>query len=361
MKFGLVGLPNSGKTTIFNLLTGQTLPAGDFFTSSTEVHLGVTRVIDDRLTEVHRELPEAKLKYAEMTFVDTAGFMAGSGGKSGGTDARFFAALRDVDAIAYVICAFDNPEVLQVFDVVDPVRDVKTLELEMILSDLDMIEKRLERIEKELQSSKDKHTPEKDVLIKCKQALDEEIPLRRLEFTDDEEKLLSGFRFISQKPLMVLLNIDENDIGKPIPEDIDRYCSENSFPLMALSGKIEEEISECSEEEQAELRSGMGIKEPALPKFIHTAYDSLDLISFFTMAGKEVRAWSIRRGSTAWEAAGKVHTDMQRGFIRAEVISYADFEREGGIKHAKEKHCMRLEGKDYVVNDGDIVFFRFNV
>ncbi len=361
MKFGLVGLPNSGKTTISNLLTHQTLPTGGFFTQSAETHLGVVNVIDERLADVHRENPKGELKYVEITFVDTAGFMTGTGGESGGPDARFLAALRDVDAISYVVCAFSNPEVLQVFDSADPVRDVKALELEMIFSDLDMTEKRLHRIEKELQSSKDKHTPEKEVLLRCKQALEEEKPLRRLEFTEDEQKLLSGFRFLSQKPVMVLLNIDEKDIGKPVSADVEQYCNENAFPLMAISGKIEEEISECSEEDQAELLSGMGIDEPAGPKFVRVAYGLLDLISFFTIGEKEVRAWSIRRGSTAWEAAGKVHTDMQRGFIRAEIVAYEDFKREGSMRAAKEKHCVRLEGKDHVIEDGDIVFFRFSV
>jgi ribosome-binding ATPase YchF (GTP1/OBG family) len=241
------------------------------------------------------------------------------------------------------------------------VRDVRILEDEMILSDLDVAEKRLAKIEKELQSSKDKHTPEKDALLRCKEALEQEKPLRLLEFSDDERKTLSGFRFLSQKPVMVILNTDENDIGKPVPEEIQKHCDGHSFPLLALSGKIEEEISECSPEEQAELLEGMGIAEPALPKFIATAYGLLDLISFFTMNDKEIRAWSIHRGATAWEAAGKVHTDMQRGFIRAEIVAFEDFKREGGMKAAKEKHLMHLEGKDHVIEDGDIIFFRFNV
>jgi len=321
----------------------------------------MTKVIDERLVEVHSEYPKAQLKHTEIAFVDTAGFMTGKGTKSGGTDPQFFAALRDVDALTYVISAFTNPEVLQVFDSPDPVRDVKTLETEMVFSDLDMTEKRLHKIEKELQAAKDKHTPEKDVLIKCKQALDEGKPLRELEFNDDEKKLLSGFRFLSQKPTMVLLNIDEKNIGNPIPEEIGKYCGEKGFSLIALSGKIEEEISECPEEEQVEFLAAMGIKEPGLPKFIHTVYGLLDLISFFTRNDKEVRAWSITSGTTAWEAAGKVHTDMQRGFIRAEVLPYEDFKREGGTRAAREKHCVHLEGKEYVVKDGDIIEYRFNV
>lgn len=361
MKFGLAGLPNSGKTTIFNLLTQQTLPTGSFFTTGTEVHLGAAKVVDERLAELHKEHAGAHLKYAEMIFVDTAGFMAEDGGKGGTAPAQFFSALREVDALAYVACAFNNPEVLQPFDRPDPVRDVKMLELEMLFSDLDVTEKRLARIEKELQSSRDKHTPEKSALLKCKEALEAEKPLRELEFTDDQDHLLSGFRFLSKKPAMVLLNVDEGDIGKPVPDDLRKYCETNSFSVISLSGKIEEEISECSEEEQAELLAAMGIEEPALPKFIQSAYSLLDLVSFFTMNDKEVRAWSIGGGTTAHDAAGKVHTDMQRGFIRANVLSSEDYHREGSYKACREKKLTRLEGKEYVVHDGDIIEFRFNV
>jgi ribosome-binding ATPase len=361
LKIGLVGLPNSGKTTIFNLLTHQTLPTGPYFTQSTEMHLGVARVHDDRLDVLMGEFPKAAKKYAEITFVDTAGFMSGDSGKPGGSDAQFLAALRDVEAVAYVICAFHNPEVLQVHTTVDPVRDIKKLELEMIFNDLDVTDKKIQRINKELQAQKEKNTPEKEVLMRCKKCLEEEKALRTLSFTTEEEKLLGGFRFLSQKPAMVLLNTDEKDIGNPVPKDVDEYCRNNSFPVVALSGKIEEEISECPEEEQTELLAGLGITEPALTKFVHAAYSLLDLMSFLTAGDKEVRAWSIRRGTTAWEAAGKVHTDIQRGFIRAEVTAYDDFIREGSMRAAKEKHFMRLEGKDYVLKNGDIVLFRFSV
>ena len=361
MKIGLVGLPNSGKTTIFNLLTHQTLPTEAYFTQSTETHIGVAKFHDERLDILHKENPKVELKYAEIIFVDTAGFMAGATGKTGHTDAQFFVALRDVEAIAYVVCAFSNPEVLQIHDTIDPVRDLRKLEVEMIFNDLDMTEKRIQKIDKELQSQREKHTPEKEVLLKCKKCLEQEKALRSLSFSQEEHKLLSGFRFLSQKPAMVLLNIDEKDIGKPVSEDLLKYCKDNSFELLALSGKIEEEISEIPESEQAEFLSELGIAEPALPKFIHSAYHLLDLISFFTIGDKEIKAWSIKHGTSAWEAAGKVHTDIQRGFIRAEVVHFDDFQREGSMKAAKEKHFMHLEGKDYIVKDGDIIFFRFNI
>jgi ribosome-binding ATPase YchF (GTP1/OBG family) len=231
----------------------------------------------------------------------------------------------------------------------------------MIFNDLDVTDRKVHRINKELQAQKNKNTPVKDVLMKCLKCLEEGKALRTLNFSPEEEKLLGGFRFLSQKPAMVLLNTDEKDIGKPIPKDVEEYCKSNSFPVVALSGKIEEEISECPEEDQAELLAEHGIIEPALIKFVHASYSLLNLMSFLTAGDNEVRAWTIRRGMTAWEAAGKVHTDIQRGFIRAEVTAYDDFLREGGMKAAKEKHFMRLEGKDYVIKDGDVILFRFSI
>lgn len=361
MHIGLVGLPNSGKTTIFNLLTNQTLPTGPYFSQNTEMHLGVAKVHDARLDILKKEFPKAKKTYPEIVFVDTAGFMTGESGKPGASDAQFLAALRDVEAIAYVICAFHNPEILHVHDTVDPLRDIRKLEHEMIFNDLDVTERKLERINKELQAQKYKHSPVKDVLMKCKKCLEEDKALRTIQFTPEEEKLIGGFRFLSQKPAIILLNTDEKDIGKPIPKDVEKLCKGNSFPVVALSGKIEEEISECPEEDQAELLAEHGITEPALTKFVHASYGLLDMISFLTAGDTEVRAWSIRRGMTAGEAAGKIHTDIQRGFIRAEVTSYEDFLHAGSMKSAKEKNFTRLEGKDYIVKDGDIILFRFNV
>ena len=361
MKVGLIGLPNSGKTTIFNLLTGHTLPTENYYTKGSEMHLGITKIVDKRLSHIFLLNPREQIKYAEINFVDMAGLMAEEAGRKPRSHAQFFANVRDVDALVYVIRGFTDPEIMQIFDTVDPKRDIETIELELIVSDLELVEKRLERISKELQAKKDKTSPETDVLKKCKEALEQEKPLRDLKFSYDEEKLIGGFSFISQKPVLILLNIGEEAIGKPLPEDIEEFCKTKNLKTIQLCGKVEEEISELSEEDQREFLTGMGIEEPGLPKFIKAVYSILKIVSFFTIGDKEVKAWIVPEGTNALDGAGKIHSDIQRGFIRAEVLAYEDLVREKTYKHAKEKGLVRLEGKEYIIKDGDIIQFRFSV
>lgn len=361
MKVGIIGLPNSGKTTIFNLLTGSSQPVGPFFTESSQVHLGTAKLVDPRLDFINSLDPKEEVKYAEIDFVDMAGFMVEHHDKSRRTPGEFFSHLHDVDALTYVVRAFDNPEVMQVYEGIDPVRDISAIEVELIVADMDVAERRIEKLEKELQARKDKRSLEHDGLLKCRDFLNKELSLRQLQLPHEEEKELRGFRFLSQKPVLVVLNIGEERIGQEVPAEVASYCGERKFPIVQVCGKLEEEISRLSPEEQSEFLIEMGIEQPAKPRLLEASFKLLKLISFFTIGDREVKAWTIPQGSPAIEAAGKIHSDMQRGFIRAEVIAYDELKKVEDMKTARDKGLFRLEGKEYVVKDGDIVKFRFSV
>jgi len=372
MKIGLLGLPNSGKTTIFNLLTGLSQPMEPFFTESSQVHLGLSRLVDPRLDFINSLDPKPEVKYAEINFVDMAGFLVEHHDKTLHTPAEFFTHLHDVDALLYVIRAFDNPEVMQVYEDANAKRDISAIELELIVADMEVADRRIEKLEKELQAKKDKRSVEHDVLLKCREFLNDELPLRQLELNREEEKELRGFRFLSQKPVLVVLNIGEEGIGDEIPQDLIAECgvaiadseirnAKSEMRFIQLCGKLEEEISRLPTEEQGDFLREMGLDQPGRPKVLEASLALLDLISFFTIGNKEVKAWTIPRGTPAIEAAGKIHTDMQRGFIRAEVLAYNDLKEAGDMKIAREKGLFRLESKEYIVTDGDIIKFRFNV
>jgi GTP-binding protein YchF len=361
MKTGLIGLPNSGKTTLFNLLTGSSQPMEPFFTESSQVHLGVSRLADSRLDFINSLDPKPEVKYAEISFVDMAGFMVEHHDKSLHTPAEFFTHLHDVDALLYVVRAFENPEVMQVYEGLDPKRDIAAIELELVVADMEVADRRIEKIEKELQAKKDKRSIEHEALLKCREFLNDERPLRQLELTREEEKELRGFRFLSQKPVLVVLNVGEEKIGEEIPQELVDYCKEKRLSVIHICGELEEEISRLPQEEQAEFLREMGLEQSSKPQVIEASLGLLNLISFFTIGDKEVKAWTVPRGTPAIEAAGKIHTDMQRGFIRAEVLAYDDLRETADMKTAKEKGLVRLESKQYVVQDGDIIRFRFSV
>jgi GTP-binding protein YchF len=361
MKIGLIGLPNSGKTTLFNLLTGSSQPAEPFFTESSQVHLGTAKLMDPRLDFINSLDPKEEVKYAEVNFVDMAGFMLEHHDKALRTPGEFFTHLHDVDAMIYVVRAFDNPEVMQVYETVAPERDISATELELIVADMDVADRRIEKLEKELQAKKDKRSVEHDALLKCREFLSNELPLRQLELTHEEEKELRGFRFLSQKPVLVVLNVGEENLAEDVSPEVTAFCGERHFPVVPICAKLEEEISRLPAADQTEFLRAMGIEQPAKPKLLDASFGLLHLISFFTIGDKEVKAWTIPAETPAIEAAGKIHTDMQRGFIRAEVLAYGDLKEAGDMKTAREKGLFRLEAKEYPVRDGDIIKFRFSV
>lgn len=354
MKIGIVGFPGSGKTTIFNALTGshaQTGPGSTHGTKGKE-NLGVIKVPDervDRLAELHAS---KKKVYAEIAFVDVAAQPQSGGGKAGkgGLDAQTLGAMRECDTLVLVLRAFANPTLNEA---PDPKRDLSNFTAELILSDLQPLESRRERMKKE--GGKDH---EKALIAQCIEHLEKEQPLSGMTFSADDAKTLAGFGLLTLKPLLCLLNQEEGDFPKGVPEDIQHQAHGAGLDLMGISGKIEMDIADLAPEEQPEFLAALGMKAPARDRFIQAAYAKLDLISFLTTGADESRAWPIRRGTSAQKAAGKIHSDIERGFIRAEVISYAELVALGSEKKAREAGKLKLEGKEYVVHDGEIVHIR---
>jgi hypothetical protein len=335
VKIGLVGFPGSGKTTVFNALTG--LSAGTGFQSARgKTNLGTVKVPDERVVALANLFHPKKTTLAEITFSDVAG--SGSG-KS--LDDQTLAAMREVDALCQVVRGFPDAAGAPP----SPLAEARNLEDEMNLADLLIVEKRLERLQRE--KSKSAEVPLMETL---KSALEAGTPLRRLELTPEEWAMLAGFRFLTAKPLLLVLNVPESDAAAPPPKG-----------FVALAGQVEMDIAQMRAEEQAEFVASLGLEEPAIGRFIHAAYKLLDLISFLTAGEDECRAWPIRRGLTAPKAAAKIHSDIERGFIRAEVVRWDDLVHYGSEAKCREAGKLRSEGKEYVVQDGDVINFRFNV
>ncbi|MCL6473321.1 MAG: redox-regulated ATPase YchF [Firmicutes bacterium] len=348
MKVGIIGLPKSGKTTVFNALTGLSAQTGTFGVQ--KANLAVIKVPDERVDYLSNIYKPKKTTYAEISFVDIPGPSDASGGALGGT--QTIDLIKGVDALAVVVKAFTDPAAAA--NDANPLRDFQAIESELIVLDLIVLEKKIERMDKE-----HKKGIEYDLVKKCKSALDEEKPLRELNLDEAEIKSLSGFQLLTLKPALIVANTGEEesaDLG-----ELKDFASKRSIPVVEFCGAIEMEIAEMNPEEQSEFLEGLGIEESAKAKFIRAAYELSDLISFLTVGEDEVRAWTIRKGTLAPQAGGKIHTDIGRGFIRAEVVSFADFRQFGSMAKAKDAGKVRLEGKQYEVKDGDIINFRFNV
>jgi GTP-binding protein YchF len=350
MRVTIIGLPQSGKTTVFKSLTGARIGAG----RGHDVQVGNVKVPDARLDRLAEIFKPPKVVHADIDFDDIAGARAGEVGA--GLTPHVISEIRNADALVTVIAAFENPSVIHPLGSVDILRDIKNIEAELNLTDLMQVEKRLQRMEKERSKGL-----EKDALLRAKQWLDEEKPLRFLDLSESELKVLSGFSFLSLKPLLMLLNIGENEIGAPPVPEIVQYAEENSHSLMEYCAEIELEISELEPEEQADFLIEMGLQDSGRERFVRKVYEMLSLVSFFTIADTEIRAWSVPSGTHAVHAAGKVHSDMERGFIRAEVINFKEFSEAGSMQAARDAGHLRLEGKDYEVCDGDLIKFRFHV
>ena len=360
MKIAIIGLSNSGKTTVFNALTGMNVEATVYAMVTGEPNLGVVKVPDSRIDTLSGIFKPKKTTNAAIEYIDYIGLTKGDVKQN----RKVFDLIKDVEAIVHVVRAFDDESVMHPLGNTDPARDIETLELELIFGDLDLVEKRLDRMqEAQKKSGKKPDESEKKLLVKCQEFLTKETALRDVEFTEEELKAMRALQFMSTIPKVIVLNIGEKDLESDHAKGLRSSIPERhqSIPVLTLCGKIEMEIAQLPAEEKGLFLEELKIDEPASNKLIKSCYQMLGLISFLTAGEDEVRAWTIRKGTDAVTAAGKIHSDIARGFIRAEVISYDDFISSGTMQAAKEKGLLRLEGKTYVVKDGDIINFRFNV
>ena len=360
---GIVGLPNVGKSTLFNAITKKNILAANYPFATIDPNVGIVTVPDKRLEYlVEQETPE-RVVPTSYEFIDIAGLVKGAS-KGEGLGNKFLSHIREVDAICEVVRCFEDANITHVEGNVDPIRDIEIIDLELIFCDLEVIENRIGKIEKKAISTKDKEALEElEVLKKVKEALENNIPARRLEYTEDENKILKNFSLLTKKPIIYMANVSEEDIvkGNEYVEKVREYASKENAKVVMLSAKVESELSELNDEDKEMFLEDLGISESGLDKLITATYDLLGLATFFTIGKDECKAWTFRKGMKAPECAGIIHTDFEKGFIRAEVTSYEDYKEYGGEKGAKESGKMRLEGKEYLMQDGDIVFFRFNV
>ncbi|MBI1815022.1 MAG: redox-regulated ATPase YchF [Deltaproteobacteria bacterium] len=350
MKVGIVGFARAGKTTIFNALTGLHAAVGGY-TDPGKPNLGTIKVPDPRIDRLSEMFTPRKTTYAEIVFVDFPGGTGDNGGSA--LDAAAIVQMRDADALVQIVRGFTDPIS---GDAAAPARDIENFRSELILADLAVIEKRIERLKREKGKER-----EHDLLQRCQQALEAEQPLRSVSLAPEEERALAGFGFLSRAPLLVVLNVGEADATTALPADVQTVLTRDGISGLVLCGQIEMEVAALDAVDRAPFLADLGITEPARDRFIRAAYGLLDLISFLTAGEDEVRAWTIKRGTPAVKAAGKIHSDIERGFIRAEVVHYDDFVTHGSDAKCREAGKLRLEGKEYVVRDGDITHFRFNV
>ena len=365
LKLGIVGLPNVGKSTLFNALTSAGAEAANYPFCTVEPNVGMVEVPDRRLTVLTEKVQPQRTVPAVVQFVDIAGLVKGAS-EGEGLGNQFLNNIRETDAIVHVIRCFEDPDVVHVMGEVDPVRDREVINLELILSDLAVVEKRLERVRKTARGGDKDAAAELSLLERLQSALAEGKAARSVETNEAEEKLLRSFNLLTSKPIVYLANVAESDLPESDNTHVKalRAAVEASGELahvVPISSKIEAELAELPPEERAEFLGSLGLEEPGLNRLIREGYRLLGLQTYFTAGEKEVRAWTIHVGAKAPEAAGVIHSDFERGFIRAETVAYDDFERLGSVKAARDGGVMRSEGKEYVVKDGDILLFRFNV
>ncbi|BDR67419.1 ribosome-binding ATPase YchF [Clostridium tetani] len=365
MKLGIVGLPNVGKSTLFNAITSAGAEAANYPFCTIEPNVGVVTVPDKRLDVLEKMYNTKRKLYATIEFYDIAGLVKGAS-KGEGLGNKFLSHIREVESIVHVVRCFDDGNVVHVEGNVDPVRDIETINLELILSDIEALQRRMERTTKAFRSGDKNAKLEMELMEKLKAYLEAEKPVRTFDATEDEKEIIKGLFLITSKPVLYVCNLSEEDLISGNLENeyvkkVKEYAKGEEAEVVAISAKIEEELSTLEEEEKLEMLKEYGIEEPGLYKLIQASYKLLGLISYLTAGVQEVRAWTIKEGTKAPGAAGKIHTDFERGFIRAEVVSYDELVECGSEAAAKEKGCYRLEGKEYVVKDGDVILFRFNV
>jgi len=365
LRAGIVGLPNVGKSSLFNALTAQGAPAENYPFCTVDPNVGMVEVPDPRLDRVHAMAGTRVRVPTVVQFVDIAGLVKGAS-KGEGLGNRFLANIREVEAVIHVLRCFDDPEVTHVLGEVDPVRDRDVVNTELALSDLEAVERRLERVDRKARSGEKEAIREEALLRRLEARLSEGRPLRGMELSPEDRALLRSFQLLTVKPVLYVANVAEGDL----PDGENTWtvrlrevlaAEEPEAGIVAVCSRIESELAELDPAERAAFLDDLGLAEPGLHRLIRATYDLLGLITFFTSGDRESRAWTVKRGTRAPEAAGTIHSDFQRGFIRAETIGYDDFVRAGSMKAAREQGVYRSEGKDYLVQDGDIILFRFNV
>jgi hypothetical protein len=359
---GIVGLPNVGKSTIFNALTSAGAQASNYPFTTIDPNVGVVDMPDERLDKLAAIYQPKKLTPTTMEFVDIAGLVKGAA-QGEGLGNKFLANIREVDAIAHVVRCFEDPNVIHVAGKVDPKADIEVVEAELMLADLDAIEKRLFKAEKMVKTGDKKAAEEVEFMKRLKDMLSKGEPIRRGAHSDEEQVWLRSYALLSSKPVLYVANVAEDMVDKPNPyvDSVKKIAAEEGAGVVVISGQVEGEIAQLPMEERKEYLAGMGLKESGLDRMIRAGYDLLGLITYLTAGEKEVRAWTITKGTKAPQAAGKIHTDFEKGFIRAEVFHYDDLMKLKTEQAVKAAGLLRSEGKEYVVKDGDIMLFRFNV
>ncbi|AWZ48223.1 redox-regulated ATPase YchF [Clostridiaceae bacterium 14S0207] len=365
MKLGIVGLPNVGKSTLFNAITKAGAESANYPFCTIDPNVGVVSVPDERLDVLQKIYNSKKKVHTAIEFYDIAGLVRGAS-KGEGLGNKFLSHIREVESIVHVVRCFDDENIVHVEGSVDPIRDIETINLELIFSDLEVLERRIDKTAK-LARSGDKEAREQMVILeKIKETLENNKPVRSVEFTEDEMVFVKSLFLLSSKPVLYVANICEDDLAAGNLENdfvkkVKDYAKAENSEVIVVCAKLEEELSTLPDEEKNEMLSEYGLTESGLDKLIKSSYSLLGLMSFLTAGVQEVRAWTIKKDTKAPQAAGKIHSDIERGFIRAEIVSFDKLVECGSEAAAKEKGCYRLEGKEYIMQDGDVVNFRFNV